>query len=65
MGQIVHGPLLALRETKPYGFRGLGRPILEVVGCLRLDLMRRRGALGPSHGRRPQSDRRGLRSAEC
>jgi hypothetical protein len=43
MGRIVHGPLLALRGTKPYGLRGLGCPILEVVGGLCLGLTRRRG----------------------
>jgi hypothetical protein len=39
MGQIAHGPLLALRGTKPYSLRGLGHPVLEVVRGLRLGLL--------------------------
>jgi hypothetical protein len=29
MGRIAHGPLLALREIKPCGLRGLGHPVLK------------------------------------
>jgi hypothetical protein len=46
MGQIAHGHLLASRDTKPCGLRGLGHPVLEVVDDLRLGLSERRGRLG-------------------
>jgi hypothetical protein len=46
MGRIAHGPLLALRGTKPCSLRGLGHPVLQVVGGLRLGLSGRRGRLG-------------------
>jgi hypothetical protein len=44
MGRIAHGPLIALRETKPCGLCGLGHPVLEVVDGLRLRLSSEGGA---------------------
>jgi hypothetical protein len=34
LDRIVHGPLLRLRETKPWGHRGLGHPGPEVFDGL-------------------------------
>jgi hypothetical protein len=46
MGRIAHGPLFALRETKPWGLRGLGHPISEVYDGLRLGSSERGGRSG-------------------
>jgi hypothetical protein len=46
MGRIVHGPLLALRETKPWGLRSLGHPVPEIFDGLRLGSSDRRRHLG-------------------
>jgi hypothetical protein len=46
MGRIAHGPLLALRESKPWGLRGLGHPAPEVCDGLRLGSLERRGCSG-------------------
>jgi hypothetical protein len=42
MGRIAHGPLLTLRETKPCGLRGPGRPVFEAFDGLRLGSSERR-----------------------
>lgn len=69
MGRIAHGPLLALRGTKPCSLRGFDHPVLEVVGGLRLGLSGRRRRLGlrTDDVRGPAGGAcwRGLRPAEC
>jgi hypothetical protein len=60
MDRIAHGPLLALRETKPCNPRDLGHPVLEVCDGLRLGSSERRGRSGLRMG-----DASGLASRAC
>jgi hypothetical protein len=69
MGRIAHGPLLALRGTKPCSLCGLGHPVLEVIGVFASAYRSEGGAwaLATDDVRDPADGAcwRSLRSAEC
>jgi hypothetical protein len=62
MGQIVHGPLFTLRETKMWGLRNFGHPGLEAFDGLRLGSLERRERLSLRMGIVLGPGSRGIRS---